>query len=101
MAKAKQEESVSVSGNVMFYTNPQPLNKEKHGKFGVKPVDKPFEFMAKNHFIPLTAQEFGSAAASYPVVFASLLCVCASVPCSSIFFILCKYARVQWWRWLL
>ncbi|NNE57521.1 MAG: SapC family protein [Hellea sp.] len=70
MAKAPKENDVSVTGNVMFYNNPKPLNKDAHGKSGVKPVDKPFEFMAKNHFVPLTAQEFGAAAASYPVVFA-------------------------------
>jgi len=69
MAKAPQND-VAVSGNVMFYEKPTPLNKEAHGKFGVKTVKKPFEFMAGQHFIPLTAQEFGSAAASYPVVFA-------------------------------
>lgn len=72
MAKTpvKQENSVSVSGNVMFYKNPQPLTKEAHAKFGVKPVDKPFEFMKDQHFMPLTAPEFGAAAASFPVIFA-------------------------------
>lgn len=70
MAKKKNPTGVEVQGNVMFYSNPKPLNKEAHAKFGVKQVKKPFEFMAKQHFIPLTAQEFGSAATSYPVVFA-------------------------------
>jgi len=69
MAKAKKQEA-QVAGNVMFYTKPEPLNKEAHGKFGVKGVAKPFEFMSKQHFIPLTAQEFGAASSSYPVVFA-------------------------------
>ncbi|MGB0906338.1 MAG: SapC family protein [Maricaulaceae bacterium] len=59
-----------ISGQVMFYKNPQPLNKDKHTKFGVTPVQKPFEFMAKNHFMPITAPEFGSAAASMPIIFA-------------------------------
>jgi len=67
---AEAQEPVSVSGNVMFYQNPQPLTKEKHDKFGVKQVDKPFEFMADQHFLPITAPEFGAAAASYPVIFA-------------------------------
>ena len=70
MAKAPAQGNVSVSGNVMFYGNPQPLSKDKHKGFGVKQVEKPFEFMAKQHFLPLTAAEFTSAAASYPVVFA-------------------------------
>lgn len=60
----------AISGNVMFYKNPQPLTKDNHSKFGVKPVDKPFSFMADQHFLPLTAPEFGSAAASMPIIFA-------------------------------
>lgn len=70
MAKAPQQGNVAVTGNVMFYGKPQPLSKEKHKGFGVKQVDKPFEFMSKQHFMPLTASEFGAAAASFPVVFA-------------------------------
>lgn len=67
---AEQQPPVAVSGNVMFYKNPQPLTKETHEKFGVKQVDKPFEFMAEQHFLPLTAPEFGAAAASFPIIFA-------------------------------
>lgn len=70
MAKAPKKGDVGVSGNVMFYQNPQPLAKDKHSKFGVKPVKKPFEFMQSQHFVPITAPEFGAAAASYPVIFA-------------------------------
>ncbi len=71
MAKAPEKGgNVAVSGNVMFYKNPQPLNKENHKKFGVKPMEKPFEFMADQHFMPITAPEFGSAAASFPIIFA-------------------------------
>ena len=69
MAKKPNPTGIEVEGSVMFYSNPKPLNKDSHAKHGVKQVDKPFEFMAKQHFIPLTAQEFGSAATSYPVVF--------------------------------
>ena len=70
MAKAPKPNPGPVSGNVMFYSNPQPLSKDKHGKFGVKSVKKPFEFMSTQHFIPITAPEFGSAAASVPIIFA-------------------------------
>lgn len=65
-----EAQTPAVSGNVMFYQNPQPLSQEKHSKFGVKQVNKPFEFMQDQHFMPLTAPEFGSAAASYPIIFA-------------------------------
>lgn len=69
MAKAPQQDNVAVTGNVMFYGKPQPLSKDKHKGFGVKQVAKPFEFMEKQHFMPLTAVEFAAASASYPVVF--------------------------------
>jgi len=65
-----EKQQSTVTGNVMFYKKPVPLNREQHVGYGVKPVAKPFEFMAKNHFLPLTAPEFGSAAASYPIIFA-------------------------------
>lgn len=67
MAEAQQP---TVSGNVMFYEKPVPLNREQHTGYGVTPVEKPFEFMRKSHFLPLTAAEFGAAAASYPIIFA-------------------------------
>lgn len=67
---AEAQPPVAVSGNVMFYENPQPLSQEKHSNFGVKQVAKPFEFMQNQHFMPLTAPEFGSAAASFPIIFA-------------------------------
>lgn len=69
MAKAPEQGNVAVTGNVMFYGKPQPLSKDKHKGFGVKAVNKPFEFMEKQHFMPLTAIEFAAASASYPVVF--------------------------------
>lgn len=65
-----EEQQPTVSGNVMFYEKPVPLNREQHKGYGVTPVEKPFEFMRKSHFLPLTAAEFGSAAASYPIIFA-------------------------------
>lgn len=71
MAKAPQPQAnVSLSGNVMFYKNPQPLLKDKHEKHGVVQTEKPFAFMADQHFLPITAPEFGSASTSYPVIFA-------------------------------
>ncbi len=69
MAK-KTENKAPVTGNVMMYDDPQPLTKDKHEKFGVTQVDKPFAFMENSHFMPLTAQEFGAACASYPIIFA-------------------------------
>jgi len=70
MAKNTQDTNAQISGNVLFYGNPQPLSKDKHGTYGVKAVDKPFAFMEKNHFVPLTAREFSAATGSYPIIFA-------------------------------
>jgi len=70
MAKKDEVTTPAVSGNVMFYENPVPLNKAQHAKFGVKQVEKPFAFMAEHHFLPLTAPEFGAASASMPIIFA-------------------------------
>ncbi len=67
MAKKDQAD---ITGNVMMYENPQPLTKDKHVKFGVQQVKKPFEFMEKSHFMPITAPEFGSACSSFPIIFA-------------------------------
>ena len=69
MAK-KSENGANIAGNVMMYDSPQPLTKDKHAKFGVKQVKKPFAFMEETHFMPLTAPEFGAAATSYPIIFA-------------------------------
>ncbi|MEE9272123.1 MAG: SapC family protein [Robiginitomaculum sp.] len=68
MGKAPQKSGIT--GNVMLYENPQPLTKDKHEGFGVKQVKKPFEFMAKSHFMPITAPEFASACGSFPIIFA-------------------------------
>jgi len=69
MAK-KPQANGEISGNVMLYKKPTPLAKNTHKGMGVSPVKNPFEFMAKSHFLPLTAPEFGSAASSYPIIFA-------------------------------
>ena len=67
---AGQQGQVNVSGNVIFYKNPQPLTQEAFAGKGVTQLAKPFDYMADQHFLPLTASEFGAAAASYPIIFA-------------------------------
>ena len=61
---------VNVTGNVIFYKNPQPLTRDAFGDKGVVQLERPFDFMADQHFLPLTASEFGAAAASFPIIFA-------------------------------
>lgn len=58
-----------ISGTVLLYSTPEPLNPDLHGKLGVKRMDKPFAFAAATHLIPLTVTEFQPASLSYPVIF--------------------------------
>ena len=60
----------AITGNVLFYTNPEPLSREMHGNLGVGRVDKPFGFARAGHVVPLTVAEFGLAGLSYPIIFA-------------------------------
>ena len=58
------------SGNVLFYSKPEPLSREQHGKMGLRSVAKPFAFAANTNVVPLTVSEFPVAALSYPIIFA-------------------------------
>jgi hypothetical protein len=59
-----------LSGQVMFYRQPEPLSIDKHRGLGVKRVDRPFQFLLAAHVVPITVNEFGVAAGSFPVIFA-------------------------------
>ncbi len=59
-----------ITGNVLFYTKPEPLSKELHSKIGLKRMEKPFAFAANTHVVPLTVTEFPVASLSYPIIFA-------------------------------
>jgi len=62
-------QSSELSGNVLFYKNPQPLSPEQHAGLGIKSTDQPFGFLREAHAIPLTVSEFGMAATAYPIIF--------------------------------
>lgn len=59
-----------LSGNVLFYSKPEPLSNEAHGKLGLRRIDRPFAFAAGAQAVPVTVTEFGLASLSYPVIFA-------------------------------
>jgi hypothetical protein len=59
-----------LSGQVLFYKQPEPLSLEQHRNLGAKLVDKPFKFLVGSHVVPITVNEFGVAACSFPVIFA-------------------------------
>ena len=61
--------NAGISGNVLFYQQPEPLSPELHGKIGVKNMDGPFGFAKVGHAIPLTVGEFPSAALTGPIIF--------------------------------
>jgi hypothetical protein len=59
-----------ISGNVLFYASPEPLNREQHAKLGLVHKDKPYGFALSGTAVPLAVTEFAPAALSYPVIFA-------------------------------
>lgn len=59
-----------ISGNLLFYTSPEPLSREAHGGLGVKRMDRPFAFAKVGHVVPITVAEFTFASISYPIIFA-------------------------------
>jgi hypothetical protein len=63
-------DQAGLSGDVLFYSQPEPLSKEAHGKLGLKQIEHPYAFTAHTHLVPLTVTEFGPAALCYPVIFA-------------------------------
>jgi len=70
MVEITQTANASLQGNVLFYSRPEPLSAEVHAKLGLRRVERPFEFAASSHVVPLTVTEFPQAALSCPIVFA-------------------------------
>jgi len=58
-----------LSGEVLFYSRPEPLSKEAHSKLGLKSIDQPYNFTAATHLVPLTVTEFAPSALCYPIIF--------------------------------
>lgn len=69
MENTTNAQQPELSGNVLFYKNPQPLNPEQHAALGVKQIDQPFGFLRTAHAIPVTVTEFGTTASAYPIIF--------------------------------
>ena len=59
-----------LSGQVMFYNKPEPLDPVQHAKLGMNRTDRPYSFAAHQHFMPVHVGEFGVAAVCYPIIFA-------------------------------
>lgn len=69
MTTTAQPGAGNITGNVLFYSQPEPLSPEMHGKLGVKRMDGPFSFAKAGHAIPLTVGEFPLAAVTGPIIF--------------------------------
>ena len=54
----------------MFYKDLVPLNSKEHADWRMKGLDDA-KFMAKQHAIPVTVDEFAQAARNYPIVFSA------------------------------
>ena len=65
-----QPPSAEFTGNVLFYSKPEPLSRELHGKIGLKRMDRPFGFASQTNVVPLTVGEFPIAGINYPIIFA-------------------------------
>jgi len=59
-----------ITGNVLLYSRPEPLNIEQHGKLGFNRSNAPFSFAARTHVAPLVVTEFAPASMLYPIIFA-------------------------------
>ena len=70
MSASPPTDNGQLSGNVLFYSKPEPLSIEAHGKLGLRRVDKPFAFAAGAQAVPVTVTEFTVAALSFPIIFA-------------------------------
>lgn len=58
-----------ISGNVLFYSKPEPLSPELHKGLGVRRMDGPFGFARIGHAVPLAVTEFSLAAVTGPIIF--------------------------------
>lgn len=70
MVEISETAPVQISGNVLFYSRPEPLSAETHKDIGLRRVEKPFAFAEASHVVPLTVTEFPQAALSCPIIFA-------------------------------
>lgn len=69
MATQTQSSPGQISGNVLFYSKPEPLSVDLHKNLGVKSVPGPFKFAKEGHAVPLTVTEFGVSALCGPIIF--------------------------------
>ena len=69
MATQTQSSPGQITGNVLFYSKPEPLSVDLHKSLGVKSIPGPFKFAKEGHAVPLTVTEFGVSSLCGPIIF--------------------------------
>ena len=59
-----------ITGAVMLYSRPEPLNAQAHGELGLVQTEHPFAFAFAANAVPVQVTEFGPASINYPIIFA-------------------------------
>ncbi len=71
MAEVTNTEQPTITGNMLFYKQPELLNVQAHGKLGISPLtEQPFAFLRDTQVVPINASEFNHVALNYPIIFA-------------------------------
>ncbi|MBL1430807.1 MAG: SapC family protein [Robiginitomaculum sp.] len=71
MADETKASANTITGNMLFYKQPELLNIQEHSKLGLTPLtEQPYAFLLETQLVPITVTEFIHAAMNYPIVFA-------------------------------
>jgi hypothetical protein len=70
MAETAGSGGPTITGTVAFYKKPEPLQADRHGRLGLKRVDRPYQFAQATGLVPITIGEFSHAGLDYPIIFA-------------------------------
>jgi hypothetical protein len=71
MAEATDTSSTAnLTGDLLFYSKPEPLSNTIHRNIGLRRIAKPFAFAGRSHIVPLNVTEFRVAAICFPIIFA-------------------------------
>jgi len=64
-----QTDTQAPGGLPLFYSSPAPLTKDRHGEQSLT-LDRSFSFAKGTNSLPITGDEFWTAARHYPILFA-------------------------------
>jgi len=71
MADETKASANTITGNMLFYKQPELLNIQAHSKLGINPLtEQPYAFVRETQLVPITVTEFVHVAMNYPIVFA-------------------------------